>query len=566
MDPNSDDDNDYELELHADDDGQVEGEMHLLPASFAEYYLKPVHVRLIHKAADESPDTAPDCCALLVCAKCIESITPCQVVSNGYSEARWCYTMEGPRRLYYRKYRCTAHELSFNVYTAEAMQHVDWQQVTHSTLVIKRHRTFITGDLLWMLYTLFRRRTTIAAIVDTIQEQWRVLFLSSVAKYNVWAEHNSEEPLIADARLQHQGCSRRFTCRRTLLELLVDVYVNYHQATVKQSLKQLVIKYSYGISLDETFRVSKRIKVAVRADDGKVKYHKVGSCMLTVVSLQTLQCVGVMSMPDKSAASKSSFLEAALHAQVAAGADGVVTRYISTDNADADVSMVSGAYTNVKNCYHSTRMPATLPAVGDDRWHSIKRVTDEMNKRQAFAGDIIEELRLAYAAVYDDVATTQAAFKQSVNAWVQKWQACLTAKAKNAARVVCDKVRYLFSWRRHTGQLASFGTNGNERVHRYINSVMHNVSSVRPDHMLPMLELQMYGFNCSTLPQVRECAWFKSLSDVQQAAYEALFPTLEYFDAVDSLSKCPHIMVPSAIRKVYTIEQYKQEWECATDL
>ena len=217
-------------------------------------------------------------------------------------------------------------------------------------------------------------------------------------------------------------------------------------------------------------------------------------------------------------------------------------QYVVTDNGVQDEGMVHLA------CAQSGIAAAV---VGDDCWHSMKRITDKIPFRHPLHANILADLKAAYNNVYAADGTPEL-FISNMNDWLAKYEATIPAASSQAARVQIGKVSHLFAHKSFLDILSRFGTNANERWHAMLKRICLHAGNIRPDHLQPLLAWNAYRFNSLAKARVRELEWYLHASDADRALWESLFQPMLSLPLFQNATGCPFMLIATPSNRSFT--------------
>lgn len=481
-------------------------------------------------------------------------LVPCHIVKNGV-ESCTVYDMDGPKLMKSQKYRCDVHADKFGVWNASALEQCDFRQFRPNVWVFKRNKTLLTQELLWDVIVMWRRTYSVSAIVNGIQQRWKGIWkfrCKDNADTNLPASEaaDPDNPWWTTASGQD-----KFTDKRTMIELLGDIYRTFFRSTALHDFGVLRSLFTVGVGIDETFKIQGKVRVMQRKDNGDKQYNEASFCLHTLVSLQTGQVCGLKWLPDTKADSKAVILQELFERQVQNGDVSRQCRYVVTDNGAGDESMV-------QKVGFDARMQQTV-LVGDDAWHSRGRIFDKMPSTK-FPKDHAASVDLMQAyGLLERRDTTVASFQQALDAWLTKHDNELPQAAKNVARTQRTKARYFVAWQQLLPlRLAFKGTLPNERWHNVLKKMFPHASHVRPDHASILMEWAAYEWNCQVKETARSSKWYEHASVADQQEFDKLFQLWDYLPVENNSNRCWHLLVETSSERVLTQEDVEKDFFC----
>ena len=337
---------------------------------------------------------------------------------------------------------------------------------------------------------------------------------------------SSEDPPWVEER-GHQ----LFTDRRTLAMLIRSYFTTFLRDDFERDLQIALEKLCLGISADETFKVALKCSYHVKGDDGKAsKYKQAPFCLQTIHSTVTQMAVHHSFLPGKAARDKQAGLRVVMQAQKRC-ARGVKTKYVATDNAHGDQSMVRDLHAEV---FGSSSGGSEQVIVGDDQWHGYDSIYKHLTKRQKFQHK--RRLQSVFKLVYKFADEVEPALAEGFSvgelqalgsglfiAELQSWADSVVDASANLVSAVhaCKQhVHYLFNFMPVYAGMQVIGTTANENGHFVLNRKTKFTTHMRPDHTMELIEYVMwlYNHNCAL-----KAALCRKLTLAQRRAVKNLF-------------------------------------------
>jgi hypothetical protein len=210
-------------------------------------------------------------------------------------------------------------------------------------------------------------------------------------------------------------------------------------------------------------------------------------------------------------------------------------KYVATDDAAKDQAFTRALVASMQPSLAAT------PAVGDDLWHSHRRISKLISN-----SPVLQPTRTRLAELYEmpgrrDVTVDR--FKTALIQWctdianVPEMHA-----AVHTAQVQAAKAELLFAWQAFAF-LSRNGTNANEWWHRHLEKVCSHTGTVRPDHMSPLLCWHAYSLNVSANECASKLHWHVNVANLlERRLFAAVFQPLTYLPFAENVHANKYFM------------------------
>ena len=494
--------------------------------------------------------------------------------------AGWLLDVSKPSPLYVQWYYCRTHGHYFSCMRPEFLEWLyggtsghSWEEVQPNPMVVKHGETYMTSEFLSSLVCKFEQRVTVYQIVEIVQQQWLENHKQALADYKRCLSVKQRAELIGCEEpqwVQERG-TQLFTDRRTLAMIIRAYFNTFLRDDFERDLQTAREKFCLGISADETFKVALKCSYHVRGEDGKVnKYMQAPFCLQTVHSTVTQMAVHCSFLPGKAARDKQAGLRVVMEAQKRCRRS-VKTKYVATDNAHGDQSMVRDLYADVFGASSVSNVDPVI--VGDDQWHGFDRIYKHLSKRQKFKHK--RRLQKVFKLVYQFADEVEPALGNGMSveevqafgcglfvAELQKWADGVedgSAQVGSAVQACKQHAHYLFNFVPVYPEMQVIGTTANENGHFVLNRRTKFTTHMRPDHTIELVEYVMWLYNQKCALQAAEC---RKLTARQQAAVRGLFqrPSILPFARRAAQGVVPFVLLYSQDAREYSLEDYNLQF------
>lgn len=466
----------------------------------------------------------------------------CHIVLIGPVSCGYIFTMHGPKPLSTQRYRCHLHGHSFTMFEKSIAQEAHAEgAIPHANgkpyALTQHDQTYVDGDFLFWLVTMYCNRVTFHQIIEIVQDMWVGIHNERMASFAV-QNPNTSLPKDVPFWVDTNGHGL-FTDRRKLQCLIFDYFQNFMIKQFHHDIFLVRKFFSYGISIDETYKQALKAKLLDGTDGSdnggddvavpdvkrrKITYAAASPCLQTACSCVCGLIVGVQFVASKAASDRKELLQKIFMSQLDGG---VRTCYVASDSPKPDTSLVSSVASVTFGAEH-------IITLGDDLWHAEDRVIKHLSaplklraapsfkkifniiyrrKSRCYHDEVAAECRIDALQPaptgdgWDDwsikIAVVQlvaiAFFCVGLSIWGDEYDADLNSAAKIALRNLKSTSKYLFSFLPHNHMLQYYGTTSNENLHFFLNRKSKFTTHQRPDHVVKNLDFCIFLYNSNAV-------------------------------------------------------------------
>lgn len=204
-------------------------------------------------------------------SNCITIGGGCDVVLHGWASCGVVFDLDGVHPLFQRMHRCRTHGRTFGVFDDECAVWLYqqpsppgrgsmWDYVRPEPCVVQHARSYYSAGLLSHMIGMYERGIEQQRILSCIQQLWQAQHEQRASEYTFHGWPQQVLPWGAERGHKLMTDRRKFDC------LLADYFSHFLEGGFQRDLRLACQYLCYGLTTDETFKVTKACSVMVEPE------------------------------------------------------------------------------------------------------------------------------------------------------------------------------------------------------------------------------------------------------------------------------------------------------------